>query len=331
SLKSTPDLAFESVDDLAHAHRDAFPQLSEEFRVERFPAFDFADDLQGMDAAVGPRRIARELLVGDIGVVLERAGGHDEIHPWPAGAPGHVGGQPGALWNAREVDVVHHHAVVVVGPEARAQQVAYREVGFRPVVERAGHAVAIGGGYGNPVIVRGELVIAHRPVSRVSCPIGRAAILGTPGRLAASPGPGYKLMVGGAARLPFSFPIGRQTGGGAGRDGGERGDPSDGVDDETRETCCGIPPRNFRPARPACWGSALRPVVPGSAPGPVVPRGGRRAGRPPFFDRTGMSCRKIPTRVGMRGRFGRSRPFLLVTFLLARKEKLPGRRRRTEA
>src|SRR5690606_14114310 len=59
--------------------------------------------------------------------------------------------------------------------------------------------------------------------------------------------------------------------------------------------------------------------------------GGRRSGRPPFFDRTGVSCRKIPTRVGMRGRFGLSRPFLLVTFLLARKEKLPGRRRRTEA
>jgi hypothetical protein len=59
--------------------------------------------------------------------------------------------------------------------------------------------------------------------------------------------------------------------------------------------------------------------------------GGRRAGRPPFFDRTGMSCRKIPTRVGTRGGFGLSRPFLLVTFLLARKEKLPGRRRRTEA
>src|SRR5690606_13395785 len=44
-----------------------------------------------------------------------------------------------------------------------------------------------------------------------------------------------------------------------------------------------------------------------------------------------MSCRKIPTQVGMREWFGLSRPFLLVTFLLARKEKLPGRRRRTEA
>lgn len=57
---------------------------------------------------------------------------------------------------------------------------------------------------------------------------------------------------------------------------------------------------------------------------------GRRSGRPPFFDRTGMSCRKIPARVTVRQRFGH-RPFLLVTFLWASKEKLPGRRRRTEA
>lgn len=57
---------------------------------------------------------------------------------------------------------------------------------------------------------------------------------------------------------------------------------------------------------------------------------GRRSGRPPFFDRTGMSCRKIPARATVRQRFGHW-PFLLVTFLWASKEKLPGRRRRTEA
>src|SRR5690606_9853757 len=105
----------------------------------------------------------------------------------------------------------------------------------------------------------------HRPVSRVSCPIGRAAILGTPGRLAASPGPGYKLMVGGAARLPFSFPVGGQAGGGAGRDPGERGDPSDEVDDATRKDMRRKPLRESGSARPACWGSTLGPVVPAAA------------------------------------------------------------------
>ena len=43
------------------------------------PVVDLADDAQRVAGAVGPRGVAGESLVGDVGVVLERAQGFDDV------------------------------------------------------------------------------------------------------------------------------------------------------------------------------------------------------------------------------------------------------------
>jgi hypothetical protein len=82
--------------------------------TQPLPVGDLADDAQRRGAAVGTRRIARELLVGDVRVVLELGGGLDLVDVrLCAGVVrlgpqhGHLGGQAGTVEQGREVDVIH--------------------------------------------------------------------------------------------------------------------------------------------------------------------------------------------------------------------------------
>lgn len=84
--------------------------------------------------------------------------------------------------------MVHHHAVAIVGAEARAQQPAHREISVGAVIERPGDLVAGVMRNGCPFGV-----LRHRHYPYLSCRIDRPASLGRRAGLAARPHQGNTL------------------------------------------------------------------------------------------------------------------------------------------
>ena len=61
------------------------------------PADDLGDDSQRLAGAVGPGDVAGELLVGEVGVVLERTGRLDEVDAPAVRAEGQLGAPDGGV------------------------------------------------------------------------------------------------------------------------------------------------------------------------------------------------------------------------------------------
>ncbi|AKM06259.1 hypothetical protein AM2010_170 [Pelagerythrobacter marensis] len=100
-----------------------------------FPRLDLADDLERLARAVRLGRVAGEALVGEVGVVLERAGRLDDIDALPALALGQFTPPDRRVDRTGKVNP-RQLSVGVVGGEAGREQVARREIGAGAVVER---------------------------------------------------------------------------------------------------------------------------------------------------------------------------------------------------
>ena len=98
------------------------------------PVLDLAGDPQRLRAAVGGGDVAGEFLVGEVRVVLERAGRLDGIDAAAGFAFGELGAPGRRLQSRGEVDVLEA-ALDEIAAETGADQVADGEVGPGAVVE----------------------------------------------------------------------------------------------------------------------------------------------------------------------------------------------------
>src|SRR3954468_16438163 len=92
------------------------------------PVDDLAHNPQRLAAAERVRRIPGELLVGDVGVVLELALWLDDVDTAATLAGSELGAPDRGVEGRGEVDVVHHPAGLEVRLAAGNQQVAHRQV-----------------------------------------------------------------------------------------------------------------------------------------------------------------------------------------------------------
>src|SRR5262245_25948060 len=92
------------------------------------PVDQLANDAQRLAATERLRWIPRELLVGDIGVVLELAHRLDDVDAPTALTGGELGAPDRGVKSCAEVDVVHHSAGLKVRLLPGHQQLAYCEV-----------------------------------------------------------------------------------------------------------------------------------------------------------------------------------------------------------
>jgi len=99
------------------------------------PAGHLAHDALGMKRAIGVGRIARELLVGQVGIVLHRPGRCDDIDAARPVAHGKLRAPRRRFKRRRQIDEGGDPARAVIGPEARRDQVAPLQVGLGAVVE----------------------------------------------------------------------------------------------------------------------------------------------------------------------------------------------------
>src|SRR5688500_1083704 len=97
------------------------------------PVDELTNDPQRFATAEGLRWIPGELLVGQVRVVLERAGWLNDVDAPATLADSEFGAPDRGVESCGEVDVVHHPAGFEVRFSSRDQQVAHREVGLRTV------------------------------------------------------------------------------------------------------------------------------------------------------------------------------------------------------
>src|SRR5680860_1456019 len=100
------------------------------------PVQDFADYSQGLPSAVGPRRVAREPLVGQVGVILKGTRGLHAVDPAGSLAHRQFCTPSGRIQGCGQVDVVRSHSLAEIGAIARFQQVPRLQVHLRAVKER---------------------------------------------------------------------------------------------------------------------------------------------------------------------------------------------------
>ena len=146
-----------------------------------FPRLHLTDDQQRMSGPVRLRDVAGELLVRDVGVVLERTGRFDHIDATPFVTACERSGQLRApdrgLHQRREVDVVRGSAVVVVGTMAGHELIADLELPLRPVEERSFDVLTSVECHGDVAVgscVHDAELIAFRAASSTSTPCARA-------------------------------------------------------------------------------------------------------------------------------------------------------------
>src|SRR4029450_4019442 len=84
-------------------------------------------------ATEGPRWIPRELLLGQVRVVLELPGWLDDVDAPAPLPPGELSAPDRGVESCAEVDVVHRPAGLEVRFASREQQIAHREVRLRTV------------------------------------------------------------------------------------------------------------------------------------------------------------------------------------------------------
>src|SRR4029450_9241834 len=84
-------------------------------------------------ATEGPRWIPRELLLGQVRVVLELPGWLDDVDAPAPLPPGELSAPDRGVESCAEVDVVHRPAGLEVRFASRDQQIAHREVRLRTV------------------------------------------------------------------------------------------------------------------------------------------------------------------------------------------------------
>jgi hypothetical protein len=144
-----------SVDDLGPAFSvhpgERGLHLGEPLGRVGLPVRDLADYAQGLAAAVRLGRVAGKALVGEVGIVLERAGRVDDIDPLAALTFRQLAPPDRRVERAREVNP-RQLAVRVVGSEAGREQVARREVGAGAVLEGAGGGGGVGHWFGFQLI-----------------------------------------------------------------------------------------------------------------------------------------------------------------------------------
>jgi hypothetical protein len=82
------------------------------------PILGLAGDPQRMERAVGGGDVAGEFLVGEVGIVLERAGRLDDVDASTAFAFGRLGAPGGGFQRGAELDVLQP-AIHEIAAEAR--------------------------------------------------------------------------------------------------------------------------------------------------------------------------------------------------------------------
>src|SRR5262245_22298056 len=87
------------------------------------PIDDLANDAQRVDGAVRLRGVAGEFLVGQVGIVLERAGWLDDINAPTPVAHGELRAPDGRIQGSRQVDVRRALPLAVIGSVARRDEV----------------------------------------------------------------------------------------------------------------------------------------------------------------------------------------------------------------
>src|SRR3954452_17086251 len=97
------------------------------------PIVKLANVTQGLTATEGLGWIPRELLVGQVRVVLEVPGGLDDVDAPAVLAVGEFGAPDRGVERCGEVDVVHDSARFEVRFPPRHQQTTYRDVRLRAV------------------------------------------------------------------------------------------------------------------------------------------------------------------------------------------------------
>src|SRR3954451_3958982 len=132
-------LVLDDVQPLFAKQRQAVEHPLQHLGGMTLPALHLADHAQRLARAVGLRDVARELLVRDVGVVLEGTGRLDDIDVPACLTPRQRSGQlrspDGSLHERREVDVVGDAARLEVGAAAGDELLADPEARLRPVVE----------------------------------------------------------------------------------------------------------------------------------------------------------------------------------------------------
>lgn len=99
------------------------------------PIRDLAGDAQRIARAVGPGRIARVPLVGQIGVVFDRAGRFHDVDPAAPLAASQLGAPGGCIQRGGQIDVGRLLPLSVVRLIPGLEEVARLQVRFRAMVE----------------------------------------------------------------------------------------------------------------------------------------------------------------------------------------------------
>ena len=127
----------------------------ENFGWMRLPVGDFSNDLQRIAGSVGAGRVARESLVGEVGVVFDGTGRFDLVDAAWSLANGQLGSPDGGIQGGGEIDIVGLLLSPKVGGAASLQKATWPQNGLGAVVERP----FIGDGLAH----LSELTVAHRP------------------------------------------------------------------------------------------------------------------------------------------------------------------------
>src|SRR5690349_5621490 len=100
------------------------------------PVFDFAGDPQGVQRSVRSGHIAGESLVREVWIVLERAGGFDDINVAAAFASGEFRSPRSRVECGAEIDVLET-ALDEIAAEAGRDQIAHVECRLGSMIEES--------------------------------------------------------------------------------------------------------------------------------------------------------------------------------------------------
>jgi len=114
------------------------PHVLEHLRGVRLPVQDLASHSQWLPGAVGPRRVAREPLVRQVGVILEGACGFYPVDSAWSLAHRQFRSPNSRIQGCSQVNVVRLPSLAEIGAIARFEQVPRLQVSLRAVVEGPG-------------------------------------------------------------------------------------------------------------------------------------------------------------------------------------------------
>lgn len=126
----------DGLDALARGLADALPDFLQRLGRQRRPAAVLPYDAQRLARPVRAGRVARELPVGHVGIVLDGTQRLDHIHPRGPFPRRQLRSQRRALPAGRQIDIFRRLPAAIVGGAPRREQIAGPEGRARAMVKR---------------------------------------------------------------------------------------------------------------------------------------------------------------------------------------------------